>query len=59
MVFHNKSKTTFISPSYQNINKKKLYNKNYGINSNNKSGNKNKNTDSIKKNIKKIKNLMK
>ena len=56
VVFHNKSKTTFISPSYQNINKKKLYNKNYGVNSNNKSGNKNKITESIKKYIKKNNN---
>ena len=53
VVFHNKSKTTFMSPSYQNININKIYNKNYGVNNNNKNANKNKIPEGIKKYIKK------
>ena len=49
---HNKSKTSFIYPSYLNINKSKLFNKNNGL-VNNKSYNKKRNNEKINKNIKK------
>jgi hypothetical protein len=49
---HNKSKTSFISPSYQNINKNKLFHKNFAVNNY-----ENKSSKNVKKNhIKKLKN---
>ena len=50
---HNKSKTSFISPSYQNLSKNKLFNKNLAL-INNKSANKKKNNEKINNNIKKF-----
>ena len=50
---HNKSKTSFISPSYQNLNKKQFFNKNLAL-INNKSANKKKNNEKINNNIKKF-----
>ena len=51
---HNKSKTSFISPSYQNLNKNKLFNKNFISHNCNKSINKNKNSENkSSKNLKK------
>jgi hypothetical protein len=58
IAIHNKSKTSFISPSYQNFSKNKLFNKNFTLLNNNKSANKNKNNDknnNLKKYIKKTK----
>ena len=48
---HNKSKTSFISPSYQNINKNKIIAKNFSL-MNSKSKSKNKNNDKYHKKIK-------
>ena len=50
---HNKSKTSFISPSYQNLSKNKLLNKNLAL-INNKSANKKKNNEKLNNNIKKL-----
>ena len=55
-VFHKKSKTSFISPSYQNFSKNKLFNKNFTLINNNKSANKNNDkNNNLKKYIKKTK----
>ena len=48
---HNKSKTSFISPSYQNINRNKLITKNFSL-MNSKSKSKSKNNDKYHKNFK-------
>ena len=50
---HNKSKTAFISPSYLNLNKNKLFTKNLALN-NNKNTNKKMNNEKINNNIKKF-----
>ena len=58
IAFHNKSKTSFISPSYQNLSKNRLFNKHFTITNNKKNSKKNKNIENknIKKYIKKNNN---
>ena len=51
LTIHNKSKTSFISPSYQNINKNKLISKNISL-MNSKSKSKSKNYEKYHKNFK-------